>query len=138
MLFLSRFVPESLCVKYDCRTFCQVVCQCVLVSCKQWFVGCCFRVLPSSRGKVSYRSPLVNWMLVFCSFKCSWNLSILLSCTAVIVSYIRPNDSSNNSYSTTASIYQRHLRNHSTHTTTLQHSTCTQTHLHFTTLTHSF
>ena len=30
----------------------------------------------------------------------------------------------------------RHLRNHSKHTTTLQHSSCTQTHLHLTTLTH--
>ena len=51
--------------------------------------------------------------------------------------YIRPNDSSNNSY--TYSHYTLHtgyLRNHSTHTTTLQHSSCTQTHLHFTTLTH--
>ena len=53
--------------------------------------------------------------------------------------YFRLNDSSNNSYTTTATIYTLHtrdLRNHSTHTTTLHRSSCTQTHVHFTTLTH--
>ena len=35
-----------------------------------------------------------------------------------------------------STLHTRHLRNHSTHTKTLQHSSCTQTHLHFTTLTH--
>ena len=66
--------------------------------------------------------------------------------------YIRPNDSCNNSYTSTAipivpyvrgtlrtyrTLRTRHLRNHSTHTTTSQHSSCTQTHLHFTTLSHT-
>ena len=46
-----------------------------------------------------------------------------------------PNDSSNNSYTTTAHFTlhdTRDLRNHTTHTTTLQHSSCTQTHVHCT------
>ena len=37
----------------------------MLVFCKQWFVGCCFRVLPSSRGKVSY----ANDKLLLCTLK---------------------------------------------------------------------
>ena len=42
---------------------------------------------PSRKGILPFSSiSLVNWMLVFCLFKCSWNSSILLSCTAVIVS----------------------------------------------------
>ena len=50
----------------------------MLDSCKQWFVGCCFGMLKSNPEKVSYILPfssisLVNWMLVLCLFKCSWN-----------------------------------------------------------------
>ena len=49
--------------------------------------------------------------------------------------HIGPNDSSNNSYTTTA-LYTLHdtrdHQNHITHTTTLQHLSCTQTHVHFT------
>ena len=49
--------------------------------------------------------------------------------------HIGPNDSSNHAYSTTAHYTlhdTRDLRNHTTHTTTLQHPSCTQTHVHFT------
>ena len=80
MLDSVKLPPESqtICVLLvKVRTvvaLCQVVCLCVLVSCKQWFVGCCFRVLPSNWEKVSYHSTrsrgLVNWMLVFSLFKC--------------------------------------------------------------------
>ena len=36
------------------------LCQCVLVSCKQWFAGCCFRVLPSNREKVTVLLNLLS------------------------------------------------------------------------------
>jgi len=40
--------------------FGQVVCQFVLVSCKQWFVRCCFGMLPRNLEKVSYCTFLLN------------------------------------------------------------------------------
>ena len=40
--------------------FGQVVCQLVLVSCKQWFVGCCFGMLPRNLEKVSYCTFLLD------------------------------------------------------------------------------
>ena len=49
--------------------------------------------------------------------------------------HIGPNDSSNNSYTTTAHYTlhdTRDFRNYTTHTTTLQHPSCTQTHVHLT------
>ena len=49
--------------------------------------------------------------------------------------HIGSNDSSNNSYTTTAHYTlhdTRELRNHTTYTTTFQHLSCTQTHVHLT------
>ena len=46
-------------------TFGQVVCQCVLVSGKQWFIGCCFRVLPSNAENLAVLLDLVDASIQF-------------------------------------------------------------------------
>ena len=58
----------------------------MLVSCETVVRRVLFsRVTKQSRkGVLPFSISLVNWMLVFCLFKCSWNSSILFLCTAVM------------------------------------------------------
>ena len=57
------------------RIVSQILCRCV------------FLFAQSRKGILPFSSiSLVNWVLIFCLFKCSWNSSILFLCTSVIVS----------------------------------------------------
>jgi len=79
-------------VKSDCKTFGQVVCQCALVSCKQWFLRVLFpRISKQSRkGIVPFSSDLVSKMdgsIMFVeAFVEFIDFVFVYSCTALTVS----------------------------------------------------